>query len=223
MKQQSLLIVLGIVSVWYVFAHGRTETHAPYLGSCGGVFIAPRIFLTAAHCVRPTHVGMRFFSGGSNGRISKIIVHPSYDVNSKDDVEVYNDIALVVIDRPVSKQFVHPLATRPPGEDEPLLYGEKRLRRSFGINAIVENAAGKRMTDHPGYFIATSQEKIACRGNSGDPIFVHRDGRDYVVGIASWGPENCAPVHGVYITAWVNVSHYIPWIQKNLESLSSFI
>lgn len=55
-----------------------------------------------------------------------------------------------------------------------------------------------------------NQRKDACRGDSGSPLMKKLDGSWTLVGLVSYGDQNCNG-YGVY----TRISEYYDWIMKN--------
>ncbi|KAF3420870.1 hypothetical protein E2986_00998 [Frieseomelitta varia] len=67
------------------------------------------------------------------------------------------------------------------------------------------------------FLCAGRAAKDSCSGDSGGPLMVN-DGRWTQVGIVSWG-IGCGK--GQYPGVYTRVTHFLPWIHKNLKSNSS--
>merc|ERR1719289_282389 len=63
---------------------------------------------------------------------------------------------------------------------------------------------------------AAQPDKDSCEGDSGGPLITKEDGAYYsVIGVVSWGPDNCATHDkpGVY----ARVSKQLEWIREHIQ------
>ncbi|ESO81912.1 hypothetical protein LOTGIDRAFT_135638 [Lottia gigantea] len=67
---------------------------------------------------------------------------------------------------------------------------------------------GTRVSDRQ--VCAGNGTKQACMGDSGSPLSCNINGIWYVVGVVSWGDDNCVGRPSVF----TRISQFIPWIQQ---------
>jgi len=200
---------------------------------CTGALVAPKLVLTAAHCV-PPGAEYKIVEYGADRQpslqeVKSVAVHPGFNMQAMSGHRATADVALLQLAAPPKGKT--PAALGLP--NIPINVGSRFTIAGIGVaergdgkSGGTIRVAGLVATGRPGTLQirlvdpagqGTREGLGACTGDSGAPVFEDKQGGPVIVGVVSWstGPNGAAGCGGM--TGVTPLTLYRDWVVQTAQ------
>jgi secreted trypsin-like serine protease len=204
---------------------------------CTGALIAPKLALTAAHCVQPG-AEYKIVDYGADRQpqlqdVKTVAVHPGFSMKAMLAHRATADVALLQLEMPARGKT--PAALGMPSI--PIVVGSRFTIAGIGVTVRGDGKSGGAVrvaglvaTGKPGTLQIRLVDPVgqgtrdglgACTGDSGAPVFEDKPGGPFIIGVVSWstgpnGAEGCGGLTGV-----TPLTLYRDWILQTARQWGS--